>query len=527
MKKVFVFIMGGLILCSAFAAGENTPTSKSYVDAAVAQKQDKISANIIMPAGYTRLEYIESTGTQWIDTQQKFMYGDEFYFEYMPMASYSGENKGYGAGANLDVNITGGGRNSNSRVCMYDFRGNLCYEPQLLYDYTLGRRYVENWTLKSGVFHSVLTDVNDGSTYTISRGSISQSYDSGDTVYLWRDHSPTYSFPSKSRIYRTWLKRADGTMAFDLFPARRDSDGVLGMYDMGTNTFFTNNGTGEFIAGPVIPGNQVLTNTGTAGEYGTRGIYDANGEYAAQQNNLVDAVTMNTAVQNAIDSEFQCIEWDDHGECLLMQLGGITQVPTGYTPLQYLESTGTQWIDTGIYINYDYEIFAILDPLSTGGFYYWGAAGNNSSDRTAWYTFWSVNSSGPSTWGGSRNTFYYRNLVPNSKNTVVQNKNGIWVNGTKTTSFSPVFDSRQAELTLYIFKTNPVSFDWNSGRIKLYELHVKNGNGRIVQNLVPARRDSDSILGMYDTVTGTFFTNAGTGEFVAGPVLNLYLPSGN
>ncbi len=332
MKKLLLFLV---IICMpivTFAAGENIPTSKSYVDAAVAQKQDKISASIIMPAGYTALEYIESTGTQWIDTQQKFMYGDEFYFEYMPVASYSTENKGYGAGVNLGVNITGGGRNSNSRVCMYDFNANLCYEPQLLYNYTLGRRYIENWTLKSGVFHSVLTDVNDGSTYTISKDSISQSYDSGDSVYLWRDHASQYSYPSKSRIYRTWLKRADGTMAFDLFPARRNSDGVLGMYDMVTGQFFTNSGTGEFIAGPVTPGNQVLTNTGTAGEYGTKGIYDANGDYSAQQNALVDAQTMNAGVQNAINTEFRCVEWvdpnDPTSECLLLDALGYSNLLT-------------------------------------------------------------------------------------------------------------------------------------------------------------------------------------------------------
>ena len=74
-----------------------------------------------------------------------------------------------------------------------------------------------------------------------------------------------------------------------------------------------------------IPANdgvtQVLTNTGTAGEYGTKGIYDANGEYAAQTQNLVDAATMNAGVQNAIDSEFQCIEYDENNECLLMQIG--------------------------------------------------------------------------------------------------------------------------------------------------------------------------------------------------------------
>jgi len=68
MKKFLFVLLGVFAFSGAFAAGENVPTSKSYVDAAVAQKQDKISANIIMPTGYTELEYIESTGTQYIDT---------------------------------------------------------------------------------------------------------------------------------------------------------------------------------------------------------------------------------------------------------------------------------------------------------------------------------------------------------------------------------------------------------------------------------------------------------------------------
>ncbi len=83
----------------------------------------------------------------------------------------------------------------------------------------------------------------------------------------------------------------------------------------------------------IIPANdgttQVLTNTGTAGEYGTKGIYDANGAYATQTQNLVDAATMNAGVQNAIDSEFQCIEWvnpNDHSsDCLLMDVFGQTE----------------------------------------------------------------------------------------------------------------------------------------------------------------------------------------------------------
>lgn len=69
---------------------------------------------------------------------------------------------------------------------------------------------------------------------------------------------------------------------------------------------------------------QVLTNTGTLGEYETKDIYDSTASYGGQSKSLIDAVTMNTAVQNAIDSEFQCIEYNpnDPTDCWLMDIRG-------------------------------------------------------------------------------------------------------------------------------------------------------------------------------------------------------------
>ncbi len=107
-----------------------------------------------------------------------------------------------------------------------------------------------------------------------------------------------------------------------------------------------------------IPANdgttQVLTNTGVAGEYGTKGIYDANGEYAVQTQNLVDAAAMNAGVQNAINSEFQCIEWldpNDHSsECLLFNIFGQTEhrSPNVFDASQILNATG--WTENnGVY----------------------------------------------------------------------------------------------------------------------------------------------------------------------------------
>ena len=108
----------------------------------------------------------------------------------------------------------------------------------------------------------------------------------------------------------------------------------------------------------IIPANdgttQVLTNTGTAGEYGTKGIYDANGAYATQTQNLVDAATMNAGVQNAIDSEFQCIEWanpNDHtSDCLLMDVFG----QPGRHTINLLDESFMDWDTYGTNTVYGY-----------------------------------------------------------------------------------------------------------------------------------------------------------------------------
>ena len=272
----------------------------------------------------------------------------------------------------------------------------------------------------------------------------------------------------------------------------------------------------------------VLTNTGTAGEYGTQGIYDAAGEYAPQAQNLVDAITMNTAVQNAIDSEFQCIEWDENNECLLFNLGGIIQVPAGYTQLEYLESTGTQWIDTGIKGNLNTK--AILDfqirNYNANGY----ILGSRTDQNTNAFLIGSyngrfVNSTYPfSQFDGVPEKIVAQ--LPNfdlNRHIFELSSNGFYIDGTLYETFSnPTPFTTRENITLFArysydgFKRgNFISYG-----LKLYE------SDTLVRNFIPARRNLDGVLGMYDTVTNTFFTNAGTGKFIGGPVANIYLPTG-
>jgi hypothetical protein len=75
--------------------------------------------------------------------------------------------------------------------------------------------------------------------------------------------------------------------------------------------------------------NTVVMNTGTAGTVGEKAIYDTSAAYGTQTDALVTAGAFNSAMQNALESEFVCIEWQgsvhDNAHCLLYEVRGATQ----------------------------------------------------------------------------------------------------------------------------------------------------------------------------------------------------------
>ena len=276
----------------------------------------------------------------------------------------------------------------------------------------------------------------------------------------------------------------------------------------------------------IIPANdgaaRVLTNTGTAGEYGTKGIYDANGAYATQTQNLVDAATMNAGVQNAINSEFQCIEYDESGECLLMDVFGPSPqqiIPHEYTQIEYIESDGSQYIGTGIkltnnvgfMVTYSFTEIKNLTYIlgSYTPHYYLGIASSGhmliSYGPTADHGVLSIAKD-------KFSTETYTAKV-NYNNSHIAEFVGISSAVMPEENFS-------SNRTMYLFRLNSGE---RPSKSRIYKLQITDGT-ELVRNFIPARRNSDGEIGMYDTVTNTFFTNAGTGEFIAGPIV--YLPTG-
>lgn len=59
---------------------------------------------------------------------------------------------------------------------------------------------------------------------------------------------------------------------------------------------------------------------------------------------------------------------------------------------------------------------------------------------------------------------------------------------------------------------------------KFYKLEVYNTQSgtSYYHRVFPCQRKSDGVIGVYDTITGRFYTNSGTGTFTAGPVVDEY-----
>ena len=77
------------------------------------------------------------------------------------------------------------------------------------------------------------------------------------------------------------------------------------------------------------------------------------------------------------------------------------------------------------------------------------------------------------------------------------------------------------ELTSYLFArhgSNGVQVYDNEGT-RIYYHREYLADGTLVMNLIPVKRKFDNVVGMYDTVSQTFFTNQGTGDLIAGPAI--------
>ena len=281
-----------------------------------------------------------------------------------------------------------------------------------------------------------------------------------------------------------------------------------------------------------------VTYTGTSGKIGAKGIYQATESYVEQSNNLIDAKTFNAALKRGLDSEFLCSEYKPGTDlCWVWSIHNVitdnTLLPDDYTPLGYLQSDGTQYINTGIYpanLNTNSEFFIDVQYVDGNAAHYNYASAFGAQVSNFWLktdvksaTMIGIQAGGGATetkitvasildrhqikWNTGLRKCYMDNVEYNLNVT-----NGVFTGITN-------------QITL--FKSNFGSSAGTStyAKAKIYGAYIKS-NDILVRNFIPAQ-NAQGTIGMYDTVSGNFFENAGNGaDFIAGPIIpnNIYIP---
>ena len=198
-------------------------------------------------------------------------------------------------------------------------------------------------------------------------------------------------------------------------------------------------------------------------------------------------------------------------------------LPNGYTALEYLQSDGASYLIVPYRVNNKTVFYCRYNEIRNGPQVANAVFGVTTSPDTSKANNGILRLTGSSfnrmAWGNSVSGSVIDVSAPKEFNTwyeVLYDQNKLYQNDRLyATSATQTNVSWVAGYDLGVFARNSANVTMPA-IAKISSVWAKE-NGEYKINLIPARRNSDSVLGMYDTVSGEFFTNKGSGTFTAGP----------
>ncbi|MBO4622368.1 MAG: hypothetical protein J5691_00640 [Bacilli bacterium] len=457
-----------------------------------------------LPVGYTKLEYIASTGTQYIDTGFVLSLTDKIAATIEYTAKNSTDNFVLCARGDSSTGAAWADLYGSTTSNWYVRFGSLTSINGATGDYTNQKINLELYTEVFKINgEQKLSPVNDG---TITTNSL--------IIFAGKNSSGSIIGISSLKMYAFTIVDNTGKLKMNLVPAK-NSAGVIGMYDTISSTFLTNTGTGTFVAGPAIATFENAIHSGLK-EITTYG------KITQPSKDYLDTVTANGA------TEFI-------SETLL-----DTVVAKGKTEIQrslgdYIETDSTTnivgvKIDTGIAADVDDMIFEIKVKPSTGSWYIFQARENNP--------IWGVNGSTNSNtilagWNGTQNimsssltrnnthTYFIRLAFKNGNGTLYVKDLTSDEENTQTCTYTYTSGTTN---NIYLFG-NSTGDTLGSGNVIYYAKLYK--SGELVGYYIPAK-DNQNVAGFYDAISGTFKTPTNgsltAGEEITTPIADPYCP---
>ena len=186
-----------------------------------------------------------------------------------------------------------------------------------------------------------------------------------------------------------------------------------------------------------------------------------------------------------------------------------SRLPEGYLELTYIESTGTQYIDTGFKPNQNTRVVVDISATTshTTKTVFGARIGYQNVDYTLWYA---SDTTLQSNYGDNAGTFSVGSIA--QRLTIDKNKN---VTSCGSYVYTNTANTFQSAYSMYLFGMNQGgTLDSRTVSAKLYSCQIYD-NGALIRDFVPCKNAS-GVIGLYDLANGVFYQNAGSGAFAAG-----------
>lgn len=376
-----------------------------------------------LPVGYTEVQYIQSNGTQYIDTEFKPNQNTRIKMDCNVIGFNSSDGFLFGA------RIASG----NTAFCLAADDANTRW-------FALYGNAVQNPTGTCTGKHSIDFNQNvltlDEKKFTFEKATFQSSYDL--LLFATITNGNVDSQRGQMAVYSCQLYD-NGSLIRNYVPCI-NPDGETGLYDTVNSKFYGNVGTGVFFTGPPR-----------------------------------------------------------------------VSLPSGYKQLEYIQSNGTQYINTEFNPSSDTRVDIICEPTTAGTWKgIFGARKSASVDEFGVDV--------PSTteirsmYGTESKNLTVSTVL--QKFSIIKNKNICAVNGTAITNTKQNFTT---SFPIRLFDKNSGGNAWGQISMKLYSCRIYD-NGTLVRNFIPCNNPS-GVVGLYDLVNNKFYTNAVAGDFTAGEIV--------
>ncbi len=367
-----------------------------------------------LPGGYTKLTYIQSSGTQYINTGYNPNNTTRVVMDAQITSSIVSTSYPVYFGCNTDIYFR----------CM---KGS----SAITLNWEYGSTYSQGWDMSNNGFNKRrVIDANgkDCTVDGVTKSYSAQTFSLPIPLFLLAANvNSEVKYLTNARLYSCKIYD-NGALVRDFIPCKNASS-VVGLWDDVNGKFYANAGSGTFAAGPAT----------------------------------------------------ECVE------------------------LEYIESTGTQSINTGLLPTNTLKTVVQITPNSSA-----------ISEHAIFGASWSISGyflcfyQSNIRWHSKGDDVDVSNFNVNSINTIEASPTQVVVNGT---SYPATGTGTDESYNILLFATAN-----QLGRNGVFKLHACQmyDNGLLVRDFVPAR-NIEGQIGLYDKVYDAFYTNEGTGVFTAGP----------